>query len=53
MGKYDIDAKLTEECKLTLADLIQELMEERKDVKKGGLSEGASKNVCILRMEVT
>lgn len=41
MGKYDIDAKLTEECKLTLADLIQELMEERKDVKKGGLSEGA------------
>lgn len=41
MGKYDMNAKLTEECKLTLADLIQELMEERKDVKKGGLSEGA------------
>lgn len=41
MGKYDIYAKLNDECKLTLADLIQELLDERKDTKKGTLSEGA------------
>lgn len=41
MGKYDIDAKLNDECKLTLADLIQELLDERKDMKKGTLGERA------------
>lgn len=41
MGKYDIKAKLDDECKLTLTDLIQELLEERQDTEKGTLNESA------------
>lgn len=41
MGKYDIDKKLSDECKLTLTDLIQELMEERENEKKKVLSNAA------------
>lgn len=39
MGKYDFNAELKDDCKLTLTDLIQELMDERKGTAKGELEE--------------